>query len=196
MSVFTFAPIADEHRSGPLPFKRQIDRAGAARTGPVDHALRDREQITLAQADLAIFELDDQFALDHEEDFIGRWMPVPFEAGSHDAHADFMIVRRGQPGIMIGFPDGTAFAKRIDRFRTCASLGSCCHKRSLGIGRRVCQSKAVWPRLAPLMTDWSPEDRAPRPSELSQANKLRLNLTDFKPHSGNEAATERTRGRF
>ena len=143
-------PLLDlEHGPRFARLEGEVDRAGTLRPGAMDYAPGNREQVAVGEHDLLIVEFDHEPALDNQKDLVRFGMAVPLKAGSHHAHANFMIVDRCHPTVVIRLCDRTAFVQWIDRRRRL--LGWFRHVQRLGSKGRSRQSKGGPRRLAPLM---------------------------------------------
>lgn len=126
MSDLVLAPRTDIDRARILPFKRQVDRSSPSRPRAMNDSSRNGEQVAFAKQDLAVFQLDNEFALNHEEDLVGLGMPMPFKAGGHHAQADFVVIGDRQPAVAISLGDGSAFIQGIGRLER--RPGHFCHR--------------------------------------------------------------------
>src|SRR4051794_39675852 len=73
------------------------DRHPSRRTRPVDDALRDRVALVAVERDrVAVLEVDEQPAVEDEEEFVGVVVLVPVEVPVEHADADDGVVDRGQ----------------------------------------------------------------------------------------------------
>src|SRR5438309_3832041 len=114
VGVLILASAADVNGAWISALKGQVDRTSADGPRAMDDSPRDCEQVSFAEHDLSVLQFDEEFALDHKEYLVRSRMAVPFKAGGHHAHSNFVIVDCRETAVVIRQGNRPAFPQRID----------------------------------------------------------------------------------